>query len=205
MDRKALELEIEVHYIALLSENSSAEMTTWSSVVTTNWERSVVIWEQSSALTGDGEDEEVKPILLVSFWGREGDSDVWSGSMPQSSTGSRRMVVSILSILLVAIHPSYGRCPARPLLLLCFSKPDILPYADMNRNIRAFFRTPSVSCNVSPKDNTRTFVPWLIALLSPKNDIFGVVFDGSLVLGQMVRTVRLQHSFPVNAFSRWTI
>ena len=78
-DRKALELEIEVHDIVLLSENRSTEKTTRSSVVTTRREGSVVIWEQSSALAGDGDDEEMKPVLLVSFWGREGDSDGWSG------------------------------------------------------------------------------------------------------------------------------
>jgi len=79
-DRKALELEIEVHDIVLLSDYSSTETTTRPSVVTTRREGSTVIWEQGSALTGDGEDEEVKPVLLVSFWGREGDSDDWSGS-----------------------------------------------------------------------------------------------------------------------------
>lgn len=77
-DRKALELEIEVHDIVLLSENGSTKKTTRSSVVTTQREGSAVIWEQSRALTEGGEDEEVKPVLLVSFWGREGDSDDWS-------------------------------------------------------------------------------------------------------------------------------
>ena len=79
-DTKALELEIEVHDIVLLSEKSSTEKTTPSSVLTTRREGSVVIWERGSALTGDGEDEEVKPVLLVSFWGREGESNDWSGS-----------------------------------------------------------------------------------------------------------------------------
>ena len=106
-----------------------------------------------------------------------------SGCTPQSGAGLRRTVVSVLSTLLMAVHSSYGRFPARPLQLLCFSKPDILPYADMNRNIRAFSRAPNVSPNSSSKDNTRTFVPRLIALQSPKNVILGVVFDGGLVLG----------------------
>ena len=83
----------------------------------------------------------------------------------------------------MTVHPSYGFFPARPLQLLCFSKPDILPYADMNRNIRAFSRAPSASRNSSSKENTRTFVPRLIALQSPNNVILGVVFDGGLVLG----------------------
>lgn len=77
-DTKALELEIEVHDIVLLSENDSTKKATRSSVVTTQREGSAVIWEQSRALTEGGEDEEVKPVLLVSFWGREGDSDDWS-------------------------------------------------------------------------------------------------------------------------------
>ena len=81
-ERRALELEIEVHDIVLLS---STERTTQSSVVTTRREGSVVIWEHSSPLTGDGADEEAKPVLLVSFWGREGDSDDWS-----ESRGARR-------------------------------------------------------------------------------------------------------------------
>lgn len=79
-DRKALELEIVVHDIVLLSENGTTEKVNRSSMHTTRREGSVVIWEQSRALTEDGEDEEVKPVLLVSFWGRQGDSDDWSGS-----------------------------------------------------------------------------------------------------------------------------
>ena len=84
-ERKALELEIEVHDIVLLGENSSMARATRSSVATTRREGSVVIWEQNSPLPGDGKDEEVKAVLLVSFWGREGDSDDWS-----ESRGARR-------------------------------------------------------------------------------------------------------------------
>lgn len=119
-----------------------------------------------------------------------------SGCTPQSGAGSRRMVVSVLYILPVAAHPSYGRFLARPRQLLCFSKPDILPYADMNRNIRAFSHTPSVSRNAPSKDNTRTFVPRLIALQSPKNAILGVVFDGGLVLGSNGPYCRALTFFP---------
>jgi len=78
-ERKALELEIEVHDIVLLSIDNSKERASRESAVTARREGSVVIWERVSALAGGGEDDEVKPILLVSFWGREGDSDGWSG------------------------------------------------------------------------------------------------------------------------------
>ena len=103
------------------------------------------------------------------------------------------MVVSVLSFIPVAVHPSYDRFPASPRQLLCFSKPDILPYADMNRNIRAF---SSVSRNPPSKGNTRTFVPRLIALQSPKNVILGVVFDGGLVLGSNGPYCRALTCFP---------
>ena len=78
-DRKALKLEIEVHDIVLLSATNGKEKTSRGSVVTARREGSVVIWERGGAFAGDGEDEGAKPILLVSFWGREGDNDGWSG------------------------------------------------------------------------------------------------------------------------------
>lgn len=78
-DRKTLELEIEIHDIVLLSVDNSKGTTSRESVVTARREGSVVIWERGDVLAGDGEDEQVKPVLLVSFWGRKGDSDGWSG------------------------------------------------------------------------------------------------------------------------------
>jgi len=186
-DRKALELEIEVHDIVLLSIGDSKEKTTWESTVTPRREGSVVIWEHR-ALVGDGEEDEVKPVLLVSFWGREGDSDSRSG---RRGVRKERLYATVGCWFEedgcefpVHSFSSYSPVfPAHPLQLLCFSKPDILPYADMNRNIRAFSRAPSVSRNASSKDNTKTFVPRLIALQSPTNVILGVVFEGGLVLG----------------------
>lgn len=190
-DRKALELEIEVHDIVLLSAKDGKERTTRGSAVTARREGSVVIWERSSTAAGDGEDDGVRPVLLVSFWGREGDSDGWSG---RRGVRRERLYATVgcwfeedgCKFLLYsskALHPSYDRFPAHPLQLLCFSKPDILPYADMNRNNRALSRAPSVSSNSLSKDNTKTFTRRLIALQTPTNVILGVVFDGGLVLG----------------------
>jgi hypothetical protein len=81
-DRKALELEIEVHDIVLLNVKDSKEAATRESVFLSRGTRegSVMILEHSTTpFAGDGDDEGMKPVLLVSFWGREGDSDGWSG------------------------------------------------------------------------------------------------------------------------------
>jgi hypothetical protein len=191
-DTKALELEIEVHDIVLLSANDSKERTARESVVFMTREGSVLELERSSTLAGDGEDEGMEPVLLVSFWGSEGDSDGWSG---RRSVRRERLCATVgcwfeedgctfsSPFLWWSLTRHIIDFVARPLQLLCFSKPDILPYADTNRNVRAFSRAPSVSHNASSRDNTRTFVPRLIALQSPTNVILGIVFDGGLVLG----------------------